>query len=174
MKLLKTMAAVLLRFEHGILVACELCIALLICGSVLLRYVLNLDFAGLQESVLMFSMWLYFIGSAVATCEDGHINADVLTDLIKSGRKRAVLSIVRRFISILVYGYIAKLALEAAWWIYSTGPVTSIYRIPVIVSWIPVAACFVLSVFYTVHHLYRDIRLLGSASPRFEGREERP
>lgn len=112
LNIIKRFGEILLKAEYAVLIVCEIGIAALMCIAVLLRYVLSVDFAGLQESVLLLSMWLYFIGNAVATHDDSHINADVISDLIKDRRKYLIVSIIRRVISFVVYATAVPKQLE--------------------------------------------------------------
>lgn len=75
--------------------------------QVVTRYLFNYSIFGIEEFASYAGIAMYFIGSAYATNERGHISASVVDSLIGTGRTTVALHALTRLIAIVLSGYIA-------------------------------------------------------------------
>lgn len=71
--------------QEAIIVLAAASVTLLFIAEVLARYVLDINFIGYDELVLLAVVWLYFIGGGYAMYKKEHINAE-MTPLFLKGR----------------------------------------------------------------------------------------
>lgn len=82
----------LLKFiQEAIIVLASASVVLLFIAEVLARYVLDINFIGYDELVLLAVVWLYFIGGGYAMYKKEHISAEMVSLFLKG----KALSIVR-------------------------------------------------------------------------------
>ena len=72
--------------QEAIIVLAAASVVLLFIAEVLARYILNINFVGYDEIVLLAVVWLYFIGGGYAMYKKEHISAEMM-QLFLSGRK---------------------------------------------------------------------------------------
>lgn len=79
-------------------------------GQVLLRYVFNSAFVGIEEMALLFGAWVYFPGMAYVTRQGEHIHGGILTLVVKSARAIQSARLTMTILSIIaciIFGYFA-------------------------------------------------------------------
>lgn len=118
-----------------------------------MRYILQKDFYGMEELVLLIAFWMYFIGSAVASREGSQVSADLVTSLLKSEKQRAVLALIRNLITLLLFGILSKWAYDYFVWSYIMRPTTAVYKIPMYIDHAALLLSFVLSMLYEIKHI---------------------
>ena len=143
--------------------------AMIVIGA-FMRYILKMDFYGSEELILICAFWMYFVGSAVASYEDSHISADLLSTAVKNPKAHALLKVSTRIISIFMFFILIKWSYAYVVWSLQLMPRTSVYKIPMVVSQISLFISFVISTIYTVMHLIREIGILKAA---FRGKGEK-
>ena len=72
--------------QEAIIVLAAASVVLLFIAEVLARYILNINFVGYDEIVLLAVVWLYFIGGGYAMYKKEHISAEMMQLFLK-GRK---------------------------------------------------------------------------------------
>jgi TRAP-type C4-dicarboxylate transport system permease small subunit len=130
---------------------------LLITAAAIARYVFSVDFYGSEELIMLTAFWLYFIGASLATREDTHISADLLTGLMKTAGRKKILKTVQHVISLLVSTLAASWAYKYIVWSWARNPKTPVLKFPVIWMQIPILVFFVLSSLYLFAHVVRDM-----------------
>ncbi len=129
----------------------------IVCGMIVWwaakRYLLHGEFYGAEELILSLAFWMYFIGAYIATHEDSHISADLLTGMLKSERAKLIAKLVRLAISLFAFVFLAKLSWDFVAFDIRLHKVSTMYRFPV--AWIHVVLpiSFILSCLYTVAHM---------------------
>lgn len=152
MKVLKQIWNFLLSIERGILVVANLGVVLLVFSSVIMRYVLKINFGGLEELVVMVAFWVYFMGGVYGSYEGSHISADIISIFIKDERKHVWLQFFRSIITAIILFVASYCAWELVSYTLSTGAKTSVLKLPMIATYIPVALGIWMMNFYTVVH----------------------
>ncbi|PKH86323.1 TRAP transporter small permease [Colwellia sp. Bg11-28] len=85
-------------------------LAILMFTQVIMRYVLESPFAGIEEAAILMAVWIYFLGMGYATKERAHIHGGivslVVTDPFKIELIRFIVSIICT-IAACIFGYYA-------------------------------------------------------------------
>ncbi len=74
-----------LWLQRALLVLSSLFVVLIMCVTVLLRYVFKSDLFGMEEIVVIAAFWLYFMGSSYGVYDQSHVKR-TLSPLLSRGR----------------------------------------------------------------------------------------
>ena len=124
---------------------------------VLFRYVLESDLFAYEEWLLPICFWLYFLGSALGTYDDVHINADLLGAVSNSPkflwlRKIAITAIELVIVLFVVYWAYLMLGDEIA--SYPAWKTTIALKIPFFIPRLGIFVGFFFMAFYSALSLY--------------------
>jgi len=146
------------RVMRTVLIISGACLILLVGMSVFLRYVLHSTFVGTDDLIILFSIWLYWMGGAYGSYENSHISADLTNVFIKSDKLKKYVNIVVKLITAIIAGVFAYWSIfKYALWNFQAGTVTTGLRIPYLTSNIALTICLCLMFVYAVYHLVRSI-----------------
>ncbi|MDR2301873.1 MAG: TRAP transporter small permease subunit [Deltaproteobacteria bacterium] len=154
----KTLAKVLTVIQQYILVVTSLSACLMIIMGAILRYFFEKDFYGSEELILLAAFWLYFIGASLATREDSHIAADLVSSHLKSPFTRLMAKTIKHAVSLCISLLASYWAYKFLAWNFARNPKTPAIKMPYILMQMPILICFILSSLYLVGHLITDIR----------------
>ncbi|MBB1485154.1 TRAP transporter small permease [Oceanospirillum sediminis] len=102
-------------FRTMMLLTC-LGLAGLMFTQVIMRYVLESPFTGIEEVSILLAVWVYFLGMGYATREREHIHGGIVSLMVKDPQKIAFIRFVGSLICMIaacVFGYFAyKYALK--------------------------------------------------------------
>ncbi len=102
-------------FRAMMLMIC-LGLAGLMFAQVIMRYVLESPFTGIEEMSILLAVWVYFLGMGYATREREHIHGGIVSLVVKDQQKVAFIRFIGSLICMLaacVFGYFAyKYALK--------------------------------------------------------------
>ncbi|MDX2370059.1 MAG: TRAP transporter small permease [Colwellia sp.] len=94
----------------AIMIFSGLGLAILMFAQVIMRYVLESPFAGIEEAAILMAVWVYFLGMGYATKERAHIHGGivslVVSDPFKIEMLRFIVSIICT-IAACIFGYYA-------------------------------------------------------------------
>ncbi|MDC7246139.1 MAG: TRAP transporter small permease [Sphaerochaetaceae bacterium] len=101
---------------------------------ILSRYVLKVSIPWSDEIFILMFIWLIFIGTALASVDNKHITITLLSEMIKSRKKKIVLDIAQNiifllFIVIVCYQSWVVVSLQV-----KSNQITAILNIPVYVT----------------------------------------
>jgi TRAP-type C4-dicarboxylate transport system permease small subunit len=147
---------ILEKSMRAVLVICSTVSTGCILYAVLLRYVLNSNFYGSDEIILLFAFWLYFIGAAYGSYENSHIKADLLNMYVKNMRYKDGLNLIAQAVTVLVNCILLVWAFESFLWALEKMPLTTSLKIPIV---IPKSAIFfglLLMAFYHIFYLFEN------------------
>lgn len=157
MNILIRIDTLLIKLQEYILIFTSIAISLLIFTAAFVRYVLESDFYGSEEIVMLFAFWLYFIGSSLAERENSHISANMINVFVKNEN-------VKKFFSILKYTLSLVICIIVTYWSYEfilrsfrLNPSTPVLRMPLVYTQLPVLISFVLMDIYIFLHLVQSI-----------------
>lgn len=156
MKILSKIDQGLMRFFDVVMASSNLAICIMILIGAFMRYILKKDFYGMEELVLLIAFWMYFIGSAVATREGSQVSADLVSSMLKSERQKAVLTLVRTLITLILFAILVKWAWSYMLWSLEKRPTTAVYKLPMAIAHAALLLSFVLSVLYEIKHYCSD------------------
>ena len=153
-------AFLLLKVEEYIVVIAGMTAGTLLMAAAIMRYVLLIDFYGVEELILLCAFWLYFFGSALAAKENSHLKADFIVSLMKTPKQKAVLSVAQHSVSFVICCYATLLTFRYVAFMYNLGPATQALKLPMIWWQLPLFLGFLLMNIYILGHLIRNIRIL--------------
>ena len=113
----------LVRFEallnhifRTLMLFAGLMLAALMFAQVIMRYVLESPFTGIEEASILLAVWVYFLGMGYATRQHDHIHGGILSLVVKDPYKTQLFRLFGSLICMLaacVFGYFAcKYALK--------------------------------------------------------------
>lgn len=157
-------------FRTMMLLAC-LSLAGLMFAQVIMRYVLESPFTGIEEMSILLAVWVYFLGMGYATREREHIHGGIVSLVVKDQQKVAFIRFIGSLICMLaacVFGYFAyKYALKEI----SRGRVSTNMRWPrglwsasMIVGFAMMVGYFLLETIQEYRGLVRNARLRRQAN----------
>lgn len=144
-------------WKRGILIVCNLSIMLMVVASFLARYLFEVDFYGAEEFLLIAAFWLYFIGAAFGSFEKSHIEADFIQAIVGDTIVTRVVGYLRDLTELtvlLVFSYWSWLLIEFS---IERWPVSTGWKIPMVVPQSAILVGFVLMTFHAGIHLWRRI-----------------
>lgn len=137
--------------------------------TVLLRYIFKMDLFGIEELIIIPSIWLYFMGASYASYEKSHISADIVSSYIKNEKTLIAISIIRGVLSCIIVSIVSYWTLQFLIWGVSSGGKTPVWNIPMYISIIAVFIGFLFMLIYSVFHLVEDIRRIVTKENYSEG-----
>ncbi len=140
-------AAAVLR---GLIIFFGLALATLMFAQVLLRYVFNSPFVGIEEIALLFGVWSYFLGIVHVTRNGEHIHGGILALVVKNPQTIRKVRLAMSLIAIASVAVFAWYAISYALFEIEKGRLSSYMRWP---RWLwssSLIAAFAGMVFYLV------------------------
>jgi TRAP-type C4-dicarboxylate transport system permease small subunit len=132
-------------------------------GTTLLVFVplvsreLGRPFAGYEEYLLLFSFWMYMMGSSHGSYEKSQITADLMSRVLK-GRPRTILNLSATILTFVLGVIFMYWALTLVQWSLMTGAVSSIHKIPIVWGQFSIFAGLLISSIYNFVYMIRDVR----------------
>lgn len=152
---------ILLKIQEAVLIITTTACVLILCAEVVLRYVFESDLFGYEEILVIFSMWMYFLGASYAMYKKTHINADMVSLILQ--KRQIALSYIKVLVSLLTTIIAIVLVVWASkffvWAITKHGTSTSL-RIPLIYSQSAILIGYILIAFYSLFYTIEDTILL--------------
>lgn len=147
----------LLSIERFVMVFCSIAVVLTICGIVVTRYFLHINFSGSDEILVILALWLYFVGGLYGSYEDCHIKADVLSVFVHKESVLRVVNVIIKLISLIVSVWLAVWAFKYLDLCLMLGGKTLVYKLPMMCSRGALVVGYTLPVIYNVYHFIISI-----------------
>lgn len=107
----------LVRFEQllnwtfrGMMLLAGMGLALLMFSQIIMRYVLESPFTGIEEAAVLLGVWIYFLGMGYATREREHIHGGIVSLMVSDPYHISLIRFFGSIISMLaacIFGYFA-------------------------------------------------------------------
>ncbi|MFB9215824.1 TRAP transporter small permease [Vibrio sinaloensis] len=139
-------------------------VALMQFVQVVTRYVFEVPIMGLEESMVIPTLWLYMLGAVNASREDTQIRANVLEIFIKTERGHQILALISETISLVISSWLTYWAwdyVKYAWRVWKESP--TLY-IPTFYHECSVFIGLLLITLFIAMHVVKLIRQLMSPS----------
>jgi|TARA_Y100001956_G_scaffold39911_1_gene39099 TRAP-type C4-dicarboxylate transport system permease small subunit len=143
-------------------------VALMQFVQVVTRYVFEVPIMGLEESMVIPTLWLYMLGAVNASREDTQIRANVLEIFIKTERGHQILALISETISLVISSWLTYWAwdyVKYAWRVWKESP--TLY-IPTFYHECSVFIGLLLITLFIAMHVVKLIRQLKSPSYQVE------
>jgi len=161
----------LLKAERFVMVFCCAAVIITVGMGVVCRYILHINFMAKDELLVIFALWLYFIGGAEGgNYRDQHIKADVLSVFIKKETVNHIINVIVKVISLIVSVLLAVWGIQYLDLCLTLGGETRILGVPMLWSRGALVVGYILPVIYTVYHLILTIKG-EDKTPKVEGGE---
>lgn len=156
-KWLQSPLSCLMSLMNALLITSGLIMALTFFCVVIVRYIFQADLFAYEEWLMMIAFWMFFIGSAVATHDKKHINADIVGFLITSPKAlyyRALLVEIIELIILLTLVYWGFLMIQESIEAYPNWQETVALKLPFIIPRLAIFVGFLLMALYNALHLW--------------------
>jgi TRAP-type C4-dicarboxylate transport system permease small subunit len=147
--------------EEYILVITGSAVTLMILANALFRFI-QIDWFGSEELTLFVAAWLYFMGGICASRDNTHICGDMLNMFIANEKIIFVFDIIKNVISIAMASMFSIWIYEFLLWQNHLHSTTPVFKLPIVISLIPIAVFFTFWVIYMV----RDLVVLIQNGPQ--------
>jgi len=164
MSTLKKLDGILEKCENGIVIVTGIVVCLIIFGNAILRYLFKLDFYGNEEIILFFAFWLYFTGSSIAAKKRTHINADMVSMFTKNIKIINSFHLIRDVINMLMTIIASVWSCQYVMWSASMGAKSPVFKLPMLISQIPIMLSFFIWTCYAVRDLYKSIGVIRNGA----------
>ncbi len=101
---------------------------------ILSRYILKISIPWSDEIFVLMFIWFIFIGTALASADNKHITITLLSELIKSKKKKTILHIVQNVLFLVFIGIVCYQSWTIVLLQIKTNQITAILNIPVYVT----------------------------------------
>lgn len=143
-----------LKLQSFLLIVCNLGSAFIVVFNVFMRYVLRVDFFGMDEVLLILMIWMYCIGGAYGSYEGSHITADILGSYIKDEKKLKILKVIQNLVSILVLVIMTFYVWKYLSWSFQKGGRSTALKYPLIIPQLSLGIGFTLMlIFHGIHFI---------------------
>ncbi|MEH6650820.1 MAG: TRAP transporter small permease subunit [Motiliproteus sp.] len=95
---------------RALMVTTGLALAFLMFAQVIMRYILESSFTGIEEVAVLLGVWIYFLGMGYATRVHEHIHGGVISLIVSDPLKLGVIRFAGSIISMIaacIFGYFA-------------------------------------------------------------------
>ena len=147
---------VLVKIQRFLLIITSSFLALSVACMAILRYAFEMNLMGLEEWVLLFGMWLYFVGAANGSYEKNQIYASVIDIFIQNKKVLDYIAWFVQFLSLCLFIVMCFYSAEFIRFSYTAGAETVVYKIPFWVGHSTVTINVFLMTFYTAVYFFRD------------------
>lgn len=148
----------LIYFQKGVMIFTNIAVTLIICLSVILRYIFKSDLYGIEEIVVMVAFWLYFMGSSYGSFEKSQISADILQLYLKTEKSKQIANLVTSFLTTALGLLVNYWAIQYFIWGWAMDARSPIYRLPMLIPQSAVLLGFTLMSLYNIIYLINDVR----------------
>ena len=148
----------LVKLQRFFMIVTAIAVVFLVFGPLVMREI-GIPFPGYEEFLLTFAFWMYMLGSSHGSFEKSQITADIMSRLLK-GRKRQIQQVVASVLTFILGIILTYWALSLVLWSAHTGASSSVYKIPIVVGQASILVGLVISSFYHIVYMIKDIQVL--------------
>lgn len=146
------------RIVRATMAFCIVSIMALVSIQVILRYVFEYPVILVEELLIFPTVWMYFLGSAMASKDKTQINASLAVLVIKDKKKLTVINAIAMLISTLISFWLLTWAFEYLQYSYKVWKTTSYAFIPLFFVESATFFGFTLITFYTAADCFAHVK----------------
>jgi len=162
----------LLKIQEIILVVCGTLCCLIFVAEVIARYILKIDFLGYDELVLLFAIWLYFIGGSYAMYKKEHISADMLSLMLKARTLQAA-RVAVNWVTSAITVVLAVWGVNFFMYALTRTANTTVWKMPHLWSQSALTIGYILMAFYALIYAVENTILLIRGGQKTDAKETR-
>lgn len=150
----------LVDLQYALSVVVALFLVFLIVVEVILRYLLKAPLMGIEELMLVPTIWLYMLGGADASYERSHIECGILTLYIKKERTVRIFQLFKTAISLLLLLWLTRWGWHYLNYSLKLGKVSDLLYIPMVICEGAMFVGFALMSVYAVRDVVQAVQKL--------------
>lgn len=158
MRLVKKLWNFILKSQKILMIFASILIVFGIACTVFLRYIAKTDLFGIEELLIICSIWLYFMGASYASYEESHISADIVNSYVKNEKLRLGINVFKGIFSLVIVTIVTYWGFQFLVWGVESEGKTPVWDVPMYVSILAVFIGFLLMFIYSVYHLVLDTK----------------
>lgn len=148
----------LIKLQRILLFITSVSVVLCIGFLVIFRYVFKIDLFGMEEIVIVFAFWLYFIGGSFAAYKRNHISIDIVTAFMKNARQIALFKLVISFITTVLCLILTYYGFNMFVWGLTHIAKTAVWNIPWYIPQSSIFFGYLLMSFYFIVYFIIDLK----------------
>ena len=150
MKNLKAFGNAFLKVEHFIVAICCVVMVALVFVTVIMRYIFEKSFMGMEELIMLVAFCIYFIGGALASRDEGQITADMMSLFIRNERRMNIIKALRNAVDGVLIAILTVFATQQMLFVLNQGSRTSALKLPVWIIYTIILIGLALMTIYTL------------------------
>ena len=159
----------LIAIEKTIMIVASIGVVVLIFISVVMRYIFEDGFKGMEELIVLVAFWIYFMGGTYGSYENSHITADILSVFVKNERAKTIIDFIRHIITTVILFAVSYCVIELIIYTAQSGAVSAVLKIPMTVVYLPVYIGLFMMNFYSLAHIFQTgAKLFGKKNKEVE------
>ena len=139
-----------------------LSLAILMVGTVILRYGTETPFLGIEEAAVLLGLWLYFLSAAYVTGARAHICGGAMHLLVKTSRVRRRISFLSTVLCLVIAAFTLYYAWDQGWFTFQRGRKSTYLQWPKAIWDASMVFGFLMMTIFLVLQSVRELRLLGT------------
>ena len=141
---------VIVKFMDTVVIITSVAIPLMICATVVMRYIFHTDLYSIDEFETLLAFWLYFIGAAYASYSKKQITADIVVQFCKNRKFVKYVQCFTSIISFLISCIFTKFSIDLLIFAIERGQKTLAWRIPMSFTYMAITLGFILMAIYSL------------------------
>jgi TRAP-type C4-dicarboxylate transport system permease small subunit len=147
----------LLKIQKALLIVFGLVVVAILAIECLGRPV-GINFKGYEEILVIVVFWLYMFGCAYGSGEESQISADIISVMMKRGTPKAILSLIKYILTLVLGAVMLWWAIHLVQWSASQQTMTTVYRLPTTLGHASMVVGLGITTFYNVCYFVREIK----------------
>lgn len=143
------------KLQEIVLVVCGALSCLIFVVEVLMRYVLKIDFLGYDEIILLFAIWLYFIGGSFAMYRREHISAEMMGLFLKD-RSLEFGRMIVTWLTFVITVILAYWGIDFFQYAMSRPATTTVWRMPKLWAQAALTVGYIMMALYGLFNAAED------------------
>lgn len=160
MKVLKKLWNRLIDVENIILFVASAALIVMIFSSVVMRYVLKVNYVGLEEISTLIAFWIYFVGGAKCSLEESHISADLISVMMPENKFKKIFVLIRSLILAVLFAIATYFSIDLITYAIESGKSTISLHIPYQYMYASIPIGLGLMLMYSIYHFLMNVRKL--------------
>ena len=148
----------LVQVQYGVSAVVAIFLVFLIVIQVILRYVLKAPLMGIEELMLVPTIWVYMLGGANASYECSHIECGILTLYMKKERTICIFRLFKTGISMVLLIWLTYWGWKYLNYSLKLGKVSDLLYIPMVICEGAMFVGYTLMSIYAVRDVVNAVR----------------
>lgn len=149
---------VLVKTQRVLMILTSSFTVLAVTAMACLRFLFKMNLYGIEEYILLFAIWMYFIGAANGSYKKNHVYASVIDLIIKNPKVLLVTQLAAKTLTFALFVVFCVYSVDFIRFSIQAGGQTPLHHIPFAAGHIAIAISLFLMAFYSALYLFCDYR----------------